>query len=335
MSGRRGGARLSPGAVVSPSGAMRRVLWRFLPVLLAVGGLLVPALGGSRAGIAPAAAQDPGCRESGGRERPEASPALRRVVCLAPSVAEIACALGRAERLVGTTLYSDFPAEAARLPRIGPYTDPDVERIVALRPDVCLGVSGMTPPSCVARLRGLGVRVEMLDTADLGAVLRSIAAVGELLGAGEQALAATADMRRRMDAVAEAVAGAPYRPTVLYQIGREPLYSAGGGTFLDELIRLAGGRNVCAAMPGYPRLSMEQAVALRPEVILIPTMGRDAFDQAQARWASWPEVPAVASGRLYLLDSDLFDRPGPRLVLGLEEMARLLHPPEYSRREAP
>lgn len=254
----------------------------------------------------------------------------RRVVCLAPSVAEIACALGRADRLVGAALFSDFPEAAARLPRVGSYADPDVERVLALTPDLCLGVEGMTPPGCVQRLRGLGLRVELLDTADLAAVLRSIARVGELLEASPQAEALTADMRVRMDAVAMAVSKSPRRPAVLYQIGADPMHAAGANTFLDELIRLAGGRNVCAAMPGYPRLSLEQAVALRPEAILIPTMGHDRFGQAKQRWAAWPEVPAVRDGRVHILDSDLYDRPGPRLVLGLEEMARLLHPEVFA-----
>lgn len=258
-----------------------------------------------------------------------------RVVCLAPSVAEIACALGQADRLVGAAAFSDSPEAAARLPRVGSYADPDVERILALTPDLCLGVTGMTPPGCVQRLRELGLRVELLDTTDLDAVSRSILRVGDLLDAKPQAEALSLSMRRRIQDVAEAVRGTVDRPAVLYQIGMAPMHAAGAHTFLDELIRLAGGRNVCASLSGYPRLSLEQAVALRPEVIFIPTMGHDRFGRARSRWADWPEVPAVKSGRIHILDSDLYDRPGPRLVLGLEEMARLLHPEAFPRQDQP
>jgi len=247
-----------------------------------------------------------------------------RVISLAPSLTEIVIALGCGNLLVGATTYSDYPDEAKRLPRVGSYAQPDVERILVLRPDICLAVADMTPRTVIDRLTALGVPVYCLDITNLNAVLDSIQKVGQVLNAVDKANMLTRDMRRRMDRVGEAFANAG-KPSVLYQIGVAPMYAACKDTFINELIDIAGGRNVCASMSGYPMITREMAVSFMPEVILIPTMGRDQFEAARAQWARWPEVPAVRDGRIFLLDSDLYDRPGPRIPQGLEELARLLH----------
>lgn len=251
--------------------------------------------------------------------------APRRVVALAPSLTEIVYALGRGDLLVGAAAYSDYPEAAKALPRVGSYAQPDLERVLALHPDCCLAVDDMTPKDAIVRLRALGLPVHELSTRDLAAVLASIDRIGELLGARERAGELVADMRRTMERVASR-RGDGERPRVLYQIGLAPMYAACGDTFIDTLIDLAGGRNVCAAMKGYPLLTREQAVAFRPDVILIPTMGREPFEAAKAQWQAWGDVPAVRDGRIYILDSDMFDRPGPRVAKGLEELGRLLAP---------
>lgn len=253
---------------------------------------------------------------------PAAGP-VRRVVALTPSAAETVCALGREHLLAGVVAFSDHPESLRRLPRVGSYARPDLERILALRPDLCLAVSGMTPEDLIRRLERLGVGVLVLKAGSLQELLDSVEAVGRALGAADEARLLAGDMRARLDAAAARPGSAP-RPAVLYQIGASPLYAACAGTFIDELITLAGGRNVCAHMRGYPRLTMEQAVLMRPEVILLPAMGTDQFEEARARWAAWPDIPAVRHGRLHRLDSDLFDRPGPRTPQGAEELARLL-----------
>jgi iron complex transport system substrate-binding protein len=249
-----------------------------------------------------------------------------RVIALAPSLTEIVYALDRGNLLVGASTYSDFPEEAKRLPRVGSYAHPDLERILALLPDCCLAVEGMTPRETTERLISLGVPVHILDTSTLAAVFASIEKIGNLLDASERAVALADAMRQTVARITRKRGDGP-QPSVLYQIGYAPMYAACGGTFINELIELAGGKNVCATMRGYPRLTPEQAVAFRPDVVLIPTMGREAFEAARTQWNAWPEVPAVHSGRIFILDSDLFDRPGPRLTQGLEELARLLHIP--------
>lgn len=250
--------------------------------------------------------------------------APQRVISLAPSATEIVYALDRGDLLKGATVNSDFPEAAGALPRVGTYDRPDVERILALEPDLCLSMAGMTPPETIDRLRQLGVSVFPLKTDTLGAVLQSIRNVGELLDARSEAGRLVEGMRREMDTVKKTYGHAP-KPRVLYQIGGVPMYSACGGTFINELIEVAGGENVCAAIQGYPQLTREQAVAFAPDVILIPTMGHGAFEAEQKHWRQWTEIPAIRDARIFILNSDLLDRPGPRIVEGLRRMAELLH----------
>ncbi|NJB68116.1 iron complex transport system substrate-binding protein [Desulfobaculum xiamenense] len=250
-----------------------------------------------------------------------------RVVALAPSVTEIAFAVGGGPQLVGRTQFSDHPAQAAPLPVVGTYVCLDVERIVTLWPDLCLAVRDGTPRDTVDALERFGIPVFAVENGTLDKVVDSVLAIGDALGRTKEARTVADNMRRRIDAVRETAAHATTRPGVLYQINAEPIIAPGYGTFLDEIIRLAGGRNLTAATGGYPRFTMEQAIALAPEVIIVPSMDRaSTFARAAAAWREWPHVPAVRDGRIHHVNSDLFDRPSPRLVQGLEHMARLLHP---------
>jgi len=123
------------------------------------------------------------------------------------------------------------------------------------------------------------------------------------------------------------VARVNYRPRVFFQIGISPIVSAGTDTFIHELIEIAGGINLAAGRSAYPRFSTEQVLALQPEVLVITSMARQAgFDQVKAQWRRWPNIPAVRDERVFIVDSDLFDRPSPRLVSGLELLTGLIHP---------
>lgn len=138
----------------------------------------------------------------------------------------------------------------------------------------------------------------------------------------------TAKMRSRIRQVTGPIAGITHRPRVFFQIGDAPIVSVGTQTFAHELIGLAGGVNVAAGPAVYPRFSREQLLGLAPEVIVISSMDRTAgaVEQTRQEWSRWPNVPAVRDGRIHLVDSDLFDRPSPRLVEGLEQLAGFLHP---------
>jgi iron complex transport system substrate-binding protein len=251
----------------------------------------------------------------------------RRVVALAPSITEIIFALGQAHRLQGVTRFSDYPAAAQSPPKVGSYKHLDLERIVALRPDLCIGVKDGNPPHVVARLRGLGIPVYLVDPKNLEGVIASVRQIGALLGAKDQARALGADMQHRIDRVKALVAQTEYRPRVFFQIGIAPIISAGNQTFINELITLAGGINLAAGSVPYPRFSREKVLALKPEVIIITSMARgQTFEQVKAQWAGWPNLPAAAQGRIFIVDSNTMDRPTPRLVDGLELLCRLIHP---------
>lgn len=251
----------------------------------------------------------------------------RRVVALAPSVTEIAFAVGGGTQLVGRTRYSNHPAQAAALPVVGTYVNLDVERIVTLQPDLCLAVKDGTPRGVLTALSRFNIPVFSVRNDDLATVMGAITAIGSALGHENAAQAVVQDMQDRIECIKKRTAGVTHRPGVFYQINAAPIITPGGNTFLDELIRLAGGTNLTADASGYPHYTMEQALELQPEVIIVPSMATDStYEDALAAWAKWPHIPAVRDGRIHKVTSDLFDRPTPRLVEGLERMARLLHP---------
>jgi iron complex transport system substrate-binding protein len=258
---------------------------------------------------------------------------LRRVVALAPSVTEIVYALGQERRLVGVTRYSNYPPAAGKLPKVGSYIHLDVERIVALQPDVCLAVKDGNPIGAVEQLESLGIPVYAVDPLDLESVMRSVRAIGGLLDASSEAEAITGDMRRRVAHVQARVEEARTRPTLFFQIGISPIVSVGSNTFIHTLIELAGGTNVAAGKTPYPRFSREQVIALAPEVIVISSMARAAiFEEVKAEWMQWPAIPAVKHNAVFIAPPDMFDRPSPRLVDALELLAGLMHPELFERR---
>lgn len=252
---------------------------------------------------------------------------LQRVVALAPSITEIIFALGQEHRLKGVTVYSDFPPEAAKLPKVGSYVHLDLERIVALKPDLCIAIKDGNPREVVQLLESLKIPVYAVDPRNLSTIMNTIIEIGKLLDANEKANILVRNMRSRIQRVESLVEKASYRPRVFYQIGISPVVSAGTNTFIHELIVLAGGTNLAEGPIPYPRFSREQVLVLSPEVFIITSMARAAvFEQVKNEWNRWPSLPAVRNNRIFLQDSNFFDRPTPRLVDGLEMLVRLIHP---------
>lgn len=263
----------------------------------------------------------------------------RRIVALAPSITEIIYALGQEHRLRGVTQFSDYPAAALTLPQVGSYVSLDLEKIVALEPDLCIAVKDGNPKVVIDKLEALHIPVYAVDPRDLESVMTAIAEIGRLLGVADNAASIVDRMRQRVTRVKTAVAGTRHCPRVFFQIGITPIVSVGEGTFIHELIGMAGGYNLAQGKVPYPRFSKEQVLELAPEILLITSMDRDGlFEQERAEWRLWPDLPAVKSNRILLVDSNLLDRAGPRLVDGLELLARLIHPelfPENSPRSGP
>ena len=245
-----------------------------------------------------------------------------RIVSLAPNLTEIVFLLGRQDRLVGVTRFCNFPPEASRLPKVGGIVDPDVERIVAARPDLVLCTTDGNPKERVTALEEMGIPCFAAAPQDLEGVFRMIGEVGSLLGVPERGRREAAALRARAARVARRAGGGAV-PRVLFAVSTSPVIAAGQGTFLDELVRTAGGENAAAAWSGrYPRLSVEDLIAAKPDVIFIAAMaGVERFAPEVTRWT---EVPAFRDGAIVSLDGDLVTRPGPRLVTALEEVSRAL-----------
>jgi len=250
-----------------------------------------------------------------------------RVVALAPNITEIVYALGQAHRLVGATTYSDYPQAAAALPKVGSYVHLDLERVVALNPDLCLAIKDGNPISAVSRLESFNIPVYAVDPRNIKSVMDTIFRIGNLLQADNQAELLVSNMRSRIRAVVERVAQTDHKPKVFFQIGVAPIVSVGTNTFIHELIEMAGAQNLAAGKVVYPRFSMEQVLGMLPDVIIVTSMAREAaFERIRKDWYQWQDLPAVQHERVFVQDSNLFDRPSPRLVDALEILARLVHP---------
>src|SRR5262245_7158868 len=259
-----------------------------------------------------------------------AGPKPKRIVSLAPSVTETLFALGAGEQLVGICTFCDFPREVERIDRIGSYSEPNVEAIIAKAPDVVIGVPPNSPEA-VAALQRAGLRVIIVQVDTLEQIEAAMRTIAHEAGRDAQGEALLEGLRQRMAAVRARLEGAPQR-WVLMVVGQNPLIAVGSGIFLNELITQAHGLNIAAdTNQQWPRLSLEVAVAKQPEVIIDGSMGSEEKGEAQLLgvWQNFPELPAVHNGRLYGRRSYALLRPGPRLAEGFEELARLIHPERF------
>ncbi len=253
--------------------------------------------------------------------------APKKIVSLAPSITEIIYFLGLGERLVGVTQFSYFPKEANKKPKIGPYTDINIEKVITLSPDLIVATADGNKREDVELLEETGIPVYVVNPRKVHQVLDTIERLGTVCGVTDRARYLVTCLRERVAKVTEAVRNSE-RPLTLLVINVKPLMSVNKSTIHHDIISLAGGTNMTGDQPiTYPRLSMEEIIKKGPNTIIISSMERGGeFEQARKEWFRWPTLPAVQKGRVYLIDSDLIDRSAPRIVTGLEEMARLIHP---------
>ena len=253
---------------------------------------------------------------------------IDRIVSLAPNLTEIVYAVGAGDRLVGDTEYCDYPAAAKNVAKIGDTIHPSIERIIALKPQVVLVSTASQLEAFTKQLDAQKIAVYVTNPRSLEEVFRSIAVLGDLFGTHETAASLVADLRRRTEAVEAKIKGT--NPVaVFYQVSGEPLYTIGRESYLTDLVRRAGGISVTADVSGgFPRYSDEAALAARPDAIILPSGG--SMGEANSTVAaSLKNSPAALNHRVYKINDDHLSRPGPRLVDGLEEMARALHPESF------
>jgi iron complex transport system substrate-binding protein len=250
-----------------------------------------------------------------------AAPA-RRIVSLAPHATELLFAAGAGERVVGVVKGSDAPAAAARLPRIGDVNGLDLERIVALQPDLIV-TWPYTTPAQVALLRSRGIAVFTTDAHQVDDIARDLESLGTLAGTSSVAGAAARSLRERAAALTGAAAGRRL-VRVFYQVSSAPVFTIGGNHLIDAALTACGGINVFGDVPiPAPQVDVEAVIARHPDAIVAATTGarRPAWLDA---WRAWPQIPAVAASNLLVVDADRLHRAGPRFVDGMAELCAAL-----------
>jgi iron complex transport system substrate-binding protein len=251
---------------------------------------------------------------------------VERIVSLAPNLTEIVYAIGAGDRLVGNTSFCDYPAEAKNVAKVGDTLQPNIERILALRPQLVLVSTASQLEAFAKQLNEHQIAVYITDPHDLEGVFRSILGVGDLLNEPVAAAELVKRLRARSEDVERAVARLP-PVSVFFQLSGQPLYTVGKTSFVTNLIERAGGRSVTSDInEAWPRLSEEAALASRPEAVIMLSGDAMGGNANIAVAAALRNSPAVENGRVYVIDGDLLTRPGPRLVDGLEQIAHALHP---------
>jgi iron complex transport system substrate-binding protein len=243
--------------------------------------------------------------------------------------------VGAGSKVVGVTDYCDYPynfsawIEAGNLTSIGGFWNPPVEPIIALEPDLVLATSASE--EAANTLRNMGYSVLILDPKNINDILKNILLVGRATDSDVEAGILVGTMRERIDNIIKKVVGVASKPKVYFEIWNDPLMSAGPGTWIHELINLAGGINIFEnATSQWPIVSSEVVIQQNPDVMLYPySHGVErfwgSFDEVKAR-PGWDEISAVQNDRLYEIDADIIARPGPRIVEALEILAQIIHP---------
>jgi iron complex transport system substrate-binding protein len=258
----------------------------------------------------------------------------QRIVSLAPSITESLFALGLGDRIVGVTNYCDYPPEALTKSKVGGYYDLNLEAVVALRPDlvVCLPEHA----SCLKDLERLDLSHLTVDHRQVATILESLTTLGHTCGASECAGSLVQEIRQRMANVRKRVIDGK-RPSVLVCVGRnmgsatiDDVYVAGHATFYDEMITLAGGTNAYKEKLAFPVVTGEGLLRLKPDIIIdmVTDLSERGLTETEVlkQWDSFPDLPAVKHGKVFLFTDDFVVVPGPRFIQILEKMAMVIHP---------
>jgi iron complex transport system substrate-binding protein len=249
----------------------------------------------------------------------------RRVVSLAPSVTEILFAVGLDSEVAGVTTFCDYPPEARAKPKVGSSIQ-NLEAIIGLKPDLVLAVkSEIVRPDVLAKLEQLKIPMFILAPKTIEDILGHISTVGSLVGRERAARAVAQGLRDRLSVLRNRM-GAVRPVRVFYVVNTDPLISVGSGSFIHQMLELAGGDNIVGqtAIP-YPKVSLEEVLRRDPEVLLFPVGASEGIPEAeQQRWRKWTTLSAVAHNRMHQVKAELVNRPGPRVVDGIEALAQAI-----------
>ena len=251
-----------------------------------------------------------------------------RIVSLAPANTEIVTAIGvPISKLVGVTTYDDYPTNVKSLPKMGDFMNPNIEAVTAAKPDLVL-ITGGIQNDVLGKLQNTGAKVVVVDPKTLDGLYESIGIVGKVTGETGGADQVVSDMMSAVDQIRTKLGDA--KPTrVFMEIGFNPLFTVGKGTLIDDMIKAAGGANV-VTQSGYVPYSVEKVIKDDPSVYFA-THGGMGDPGAIAKRSGYSKIAAVKNGRVVILDDNLVSRPGPRVVEGIESMARALHPEAFKQ----
>jgi iron complex transport system substrate-binding protein len=253
-----------------------------------------------------------------------------RIVSLAPNLTEILFAIGLDDEIVGVTLDSDYPPDAVEKPKVGTFWQPNIEAVVAAKPNLVIALDFQQQKVLTERLKQIGCSNLTVNIEKIIHLFAAIERIGAVTGRQREANELTSHIRIKLQQLATLV-GSEDKVRVLWVVQREPLRVAGRDTFVNEMIELAGGENAIGpTVHKYPPIGSEQVIACNADVIIESAMGRDDIegqrDRALQYWNKFDFLPAVESNRVYVIDGDTVSRLGPRLYEGIETIARCLRP---------
>ncbi|HEX7416059.1 MAG TPA: cobalamin-binding protein, partial [Smithellaceae bacterium] len=251
----------------------------------------------------------------------------QRIVSLAPGITETLYALNLDDKIVGVTTFCNWPPQARQKPRIGGFTNPSIEKIVSLKPDLIIATADGNRKDTVRQLERIGLPVYVTNPSDTDGILKSILHIGEITNREKDAGKLVEKLQKRLNNITAQIRHKS-KPRVFFQIGLEPVITAGKGTLINEVIERAGGINVAGLDTArYPRYSAEGIMAGSPDIILFAPMARDKeFAAGKSYWQKLGGIPAVDNNRIYPIDTDLISRASPRIVDAIEKMALIFHP---------
>lgn len=309
---------------------VRNRLWRAaLSALLFAAALPLSVSARVQNGAAPALRE---VTDETGRVVKIPQPVLR-IVSLAPSLTETVYALGLQDRLVGDTDYCDYPADAAKKHKVGGAINPNMEEVAALKPDVVLVVKSLNRLETVRALEQLGIAVYSADPHSVGDVLSSMKKLSGVLGADDAGARLDEKLEGRLATIGEKLKGAEPR-RVMFVVWTQPLQSVGRKTFIADVLERAGATSVVDSKQDWPQFSLEEAVRLQPEYLVFASSHSEAVRndvEALALKPGWSAMDAVKKRKIAVV-SDAINRPGPRIVDAIEELARQLHPEAFAEK---